>query len=114
MTRTECEHRIAEHMESIIAILKEYNPESKYLSLSFCGSESETFYQFNNEYFGADAEHPVDFSKRTFRRWGRLFIRKCPVTDTYEIMVDGKPRYEHLAEDEFTEVMHQLLAERKE
>jgi hypothetical protein len=114
MTRAEAEHRIAEHMESIIAILREYNPESKYLSLFYHKQNGQGYYHVNNEYYDADAEHPIDFGKNIIEPWKDLLISKDPVTETYEIKVDGEPRYEHLAEDEFTEVMHQLLAERKE
>ena len=114
MTRKECEHRIAEHMESIIAILKEYNPESKYLSLCFVEAEGRMSYHFSNEYFGVDAEHPIDFCKRTRTPWNDLLISKDPVTELYEISGDGVTQYEHLAEDEFIVVMHRLLTERKE
>lgn len=114
MTRAECEHQIAEHMESIIAILKEYNPECKYLQACFIEQNGIKSYHFNNEYFGDDAERPIDFNKRIAARWDDLLISKDPVTETYGILIDGEVRYEHLAEDEFTHVMNWLLYERKE
>lgn len=114
MTRAECENRIAEHMESIIAILKEYNPESEYLSLAFVKQNGRESYHFNNAYFADDSEHPIDFNSINGKRWSDLLISKDPVTELYDILVDGETRYEQLAEDEFTEVMHQLLKERKE
>lgn len=114
MTRAECERQIATHMEAIIKIAKKYNPKSKYLDLCFIEQNGFSSYTFNNRYYGEDAAFPINFNNLRAKRWESLTISKDPVTETYEIMIDGEPWYEHLTEDEFAEVMHQLLTERKE
>lgn len=67
MTRTECEAKIAAHVEAIIDILKEYNPECKYLAVGYLESDERTAFFFNNEYFegeSPDAKLPICFHKR--------------------------------------------------
>ena len=63
MTRAKCEAKIAAHVEAIIGILKEYNPECKYLDASYIEQHGHASYYFNNEYWDNDAKRPIHFSK---------------------------------------------------
>lgn len=55
MDRKECEKRIAEKAREIEQIVKEYNPECKYVGVSIVNG----FIDIHNEYFGNDAERPI-------------------------------------------------------
>ena len=61
MHRLECESRINKLLTEIWDICKEYNPNEKYISLSVIENEEGTSYAFNNEDWGKDAEHPINF-----------------------------------------------------
>lgn len=66
MTRTECEAKIEAHVEAIIGIVKEYNPDCQYLVACYIGSDSRTYYHFNNAHFeedSTDEKYPIDFTK---------------------------------------------------
>jgi hypothetical protein len=51
MTRAECEAKLMEHMEAMVAILHEYNPGSTYLYSCYSEYEGSTFVQINNAHF---------------------------------------------------------------
>lgn len=113
MTRKECEIRIAKHMEAIIGIAKEYNPECKYLVASYVEQGGKAGYQFNNAWFEhgcPDAKLPIDFHKivEKKKRAENVLAKYDFVTDTYSVLVDGKVEYEHLAQDEVVEIMKHL------
>jgi hypothetical protein len=55
MDRKECEKRIAEKVREIEQIVKEYNPECKYVGMSIV----DGFIVMHNAYFGDDAERPI-------------------------------------------------------
>lgn len=56
MTRKECEKKIAELVEQIREVYKEYRGEEGYLSLTLF--PGVTF--FNNRYYGEDSDFPID------------------------------------------------------
>jgi subtilase family serine protease len=64
MTRAECEAKIAAEVEKIIGILKEYNPECEYLTVGYFASDFGSSFFFNNEYWGNDAERPINYCKQ--------------------------------------------------
>ena len=57
MTREECEKKIAELVEQIREVYKEYRGEEGYLSLALF--PGEVF--FNNEYYSADKDFPIEY-----------------------------------------------------
>lgn len=56
MTRAECEAKLMEHLEAMVAILHEYNPKSTYLYASWSEDAERSYFVINNEYF--DLESP--------------------------------------------------------
>ena len=66
MDRQECEKKILRRLKSIVKLYKEYNPDGRYLALSFMIMEDGTaFYSGNNRYWDAidDVERGEDFDK---------------------------------------------------
>jgi hypothetical protein len=55
MDRKECEKRIAEKAREIEQIVKEYNPECKYVVVAIANG----YIDIHNAYFGEDAERPI-------------------------------------------------------
>lgn len=112
MTRAECETRIAEHMEAIIQIAKEYNPHTKYLSAAYCADKTHESYYLHNEYFSHDSPDeklPIDFTITKKRRWGNLKVEFDVVTATFCVLVDGEVEFEHLAQDEVSKVVRDMM-----
>lgn len=65
MDRHDCEKIILEKLKDIISIYHEYNPNGKYLTLSY--SQGEEFegieiFNINNAYFGEDSEFPIKYN----------------------------------------------------
>lgn len=63
MTREECEKQISEKINEILEIVKEYNPDNNYLSISVLNSGRVI--QFWNENWDKDSEHLIDYFKIT-------------------------------------------------
>ena len=61
MTREECEKQIYEKITEILDIVKDYNPDNDYLSISVLNGGR--FVQFWNEDWGKDKEKPIDYYK---------------------------------------------------
>lgn len=61
MTREECEKQIYEKIQEILDIVKEYNPDNTYLSISVLNGGR--FVQFWNEDWLKDKEKPIDYYK---------------------------------------------------
>lgn len=62
MNREECESKILEKLEEIIAIYHEYNPEGDYLTLDYRNDKEEgRRFHFNNAYFDMDSEFPIRY-----------------------------------------------------
>ena len=55
MTRAECEKQLMEHLESMVAILHQYSPNSEYLQAGFVKDENGVFFTIHNEGFNPDA-----------------------------------------------------------
>lgn len=55
MDRKECEKRIAEKAREIEQIVKEYNPECKYVVVTIVNGCID----IHNEYYGEDVERPI-------------------------------------------------------
>ena len=109
MTRQECEHRIALHFDQIIAIAKEYFPDCDYLNAAFVTHDDgvESYFVTN----GTMGEAPmlIDFHRNVKNGWGDVFVQRDHVTGMYSVLVDGKIIREHLAKDELSEVMRELM-----
>lgn len=66
MTRAKCEAKIAAHVEAIIDIVKEYNPECQYITFCYVEQDIGKSYYFENEHFdpkSPDADHPIHVFK---------------------------------------------------
>lgn len=61
MTRTECEKQIYEKITEILDIVKDYNPDNTYLSISVLNGGRVV--QFWNEDWMKDKEKPIDYHK---------------------------------------------------
>lgn len=75
MTREECEKLIAEKLHEIIDIYLQYNPDGRYLSMTFQKDENGRFYTIRNECWdqimnddgsvrvtrGNDFDTPIDY-----------------------------------------------------
>lgn len=61
MTREECEKQIYEKITEILDIVKDYNPDNDYLSISVLNGGR--FVQFWNEDWSKDKEKPIDYYK---------------------------------------------------
>lgn len=112
MTRTECETAIAERFEEIIAIAKEYNPKGRYLTATYFNEAGFESYTINNEYFDEatpDARNPINICHRLKRAWKDVAVRFDRATMSYEILEDGVVTYEHLAEDEMSVIVRNLM-----
>ena len=58
-TREECEKQISEKINEILEIVKEYNPDNTYLSISVLNSGK--IVQFWNENWAKDIEHQISY-----------------------------------------------------
>lgn len=63
MTREKCENKIMKHLEAIVSIYKKYNPNGEYLTMCFQENRGEQTVYFNNEYWNADYDSPIDCNK---------------------------------------------------
>lgn len=60
MNRQECEKKILEKLEEIVAIYHEYNQEGDYLYLSYMKDDDGVDkISFNNSYWEDDKENPI-------------------------------------------------------
>lgn len=116
MTRKECESKIAEHVEAIIGIVKEYNPECKYLSVGFVEKADHCGYNFCNGHFhenSTDAKFPIDYYKQIDKTappaHPEITLHKDSQTGFYSIFVGDRVKYEHLAEDEVFGAMKEFM-----
>ena len=109
MTRQECEHRIALHFDQIIAIAKEYDPDCNYLNAVFVTLDDGTESYFVTNGTREEASMPIDFHRNVKSGWGDVFAQRDPVTGMYSVLVDGETIREHLAKDELSEVMRELM-----
>lgn len=57
MTREECEKKIAELVEQVREVYKEYRGEEGYLSLTLFPGTT----YFNNKYFAEDSDFPIEY-----------------------------------------------------
>lgn len=55
MDRTECEAKLMEHLQAMVAILHEYSPGSTYLYAAWSVEEVGRFFCINNECFNPEA-----------------------------------------------------------
>lgn len=72
MTRTECEKKLAEHLEAMVAILHQYSPRSKYFMATWSEDEKCSYFCFNNESFNPEApdrDTPVYSHKLGGNEW---------------------------------------------
>ena len=60
MTREHAEQAIFAKMQEIAEISREYNPNGNYLALVVYPQTN--YISFNNSYWNADAELPIDFT----------------------------------------------------
>lgn len=112
MTRSECETRIAEHMEAIIEIAKQYNPATNYIQACYLNDKTGETYSVNNAHFehgNPDEKLPIDFRKRIKRSWNDVRIEFDCASTSFTVSVNGKVEFEHLAKDEVTEVVRNLM-----
>lgn len=66
MTRAECEAKLIEHMEAMLSIYHEYNPDGKYLSAYCIVGKDGASISVNNEYYDndiSDGKFPIDCHK---------------------------------------------------
>ena len=71
MTQKECEKLIAEKLVEIVGIYHQYNPDGKYLSLTYMGGEgseiwcNNRFWDFSDEggEIGEDVDRPIIFQQ---------------------------------------------------
>ena len=72
MTRQECETMILEKMQEIVDIYHQYNPDGRYLNLTYMDEENDGYIMFNNRCWtfdeedredGEDVDFPIDFCK---------------------------------------------------
>lgn len=56
MTREATEEKIMEHLQEIVKIYHEYNPNGTYLTMSMLGSHLNV----NNEYWEADSDRIIN------------------------------------------------------
>ena len=59
MKREECEKQIYEKITEILDIVKDYNPDNTYLTISVLGE----YVQFNNEYWNKDRNNSINYFK---------------------------------------------------
>ena len=116
MTRKECESKIAEHMEAIIGIVREYNPKCETLNLGFVEHPDCTSYHFFNSHSRRnciDARFPIDYYKQIEKtappEHPEITLHKDSQTGFYSLFVDDKVKYECLAEDEVYGVLKALM-----
>lgn len=66
MTRSQCEAKLMKHMEAMVKILKQYNPECKYLACSYCAEDGTPHISMNNRCYrdGEDVMLPINCFKR--------------------------------------------------
>lgn len=74
MTRNECERKLVKQLQEVWKTYHEYNPEGKYLSISFMDGD---WVNCNNAHFAEDRQKPCAFyghfrSLRTIRFRGEL------------------------------------------
>lgn len=48
MTRKECEQAMEQKLREVIAIYKQYNPDGKYLSMTYLDDDGDGYVQCNN------------------------------------------------------------------
>ena len=57
MTREECEQFIGNKLKEIWEVYSKYNPNGHYLTMAVVDNGISA----NNEYYGVDADKPIDF-----------------------------------------------------
>ena len=55
MDRAECEKKLQEHLEAMVAILHQYSPGSTYLYAAWSENEEVSYFCINNECFNPEA-----------------------------------------------------------
>ena len=60
MNQKECIREINKMFHEIVGIYHSYNPEGKYLSLSY----SDGWLMFNNRYYGEDKNHGINYCEQ--------------------------------------------------
>lgn len=65
MTRAECEKKLAEHLEAMVAILHQYSPGSTYLSAAWYGNAGGAYFCINNAFCveAPDRKTPINCHK---------------------------------------------------
>lgn len=71
MTREECENKIAELVEQIREVYKEYRGEEGYLSIALFPDTTS----FNNIYYGKDSDFPIEYYAVTDRELHDEYLR---------------------------------------
>lgn len=61
MDRRQCESLIMEKLEEIVAIYHEYNPEGRYLSLTYINDSGE-YFDIVNRYYDEDKEYQINYN----------------------------------------------------
>lgn len=63
-TRNECEMEIKNLLKQIVDVYHEYNPNGKYLSLTYINDTNEQYISFNNRSWvdGEDKDKPISCS----------------------------------------------------
>lgn len=109
MTRTECEHRIALHFEAIIKMAREYDPDCDYLSAAMVKCDDGDFTYFITNGTGEEATKPIDFHRNIKGCWNDVLANRDPMTGLYTVLVNGEIVREHLAQDELSDLMKELM-----
>ena len=72
MTREECEKKLQEHWEEMVAILHQYSPGSTYFTASWSENEQASHFNITNECFNPespDSATPIFCHKFGGREW---------------------------------------------
>lgn len=73
MTRHECETIILEKMQEIVDVYHQYNPDGRYLALTYMDEDNDGYIMCNNRCWrfdeedkedGEDVNFPIDFDNR--------------------------------------------------
>lgn len=91
MTREEAENKIANHLREIVQVLKTYNPDADYLSLTVYIKEN--WLSVNNKYWlgGSDENNPINFYGHIFEEDKQMTMTKQEATEFKELQKENEP-----------------------
>lgn len=62
MDRRQCESLIMEKLEEIVAIYHEYNPEGRYITLTYANYSGAEYFDIVNRYYDEDKEYQINYN----------------------------------------------------